>query len=200
MSDQNPPQYPSYPTGGEQPAPAYGSGAPPAYGYPPQQPYYAGQPGPTVPYASWGARFGAYLLDGLIVVAVSIVPFIVGGIILGTTSTASTDANGYAIIDGGNPVGYLLLALGYILIVAFGIWNQVFRQGRKGQTLGKKIVGIQVVRADSGQFMGAGTAFLRWIMMSILGGICFLDYLWPLWDDKKQTWHDKVVGSVVIAK
>ncbi|MBC7592348.1 MAG: hypothetical protein H7288_00110 [Kineosporiaceae bacterium] len=72
MSDPNPPQYPSYPTGGEQP---------PAYGYPPQQPYYAGQPGPTVPYAFWGARLGAYLLDGLIGVAVAIIPFVIGGII-----------------------------------------------------------------------------------------------------------------------
>lgn len=199
MSDQNPPQYPSYPTGGEQP-PAYGSTPPPAYGYPPQQPYYAGQPGPTVPYASWGARLGAYLLDGLIGVAVAIIPFIIGGIIIGTTSTTSTDANGYTTMTGGNPLAFVFLAIGYIFIIAFTIWNYVFRQGRKGQSLGKKIVGIQVVRVENGQFLGAGTAFLRLIMSSILGGICFLNYLWPLWDDKKQAWHDKVVGSVVIRR
>lgn len=191
MSDPNPPQYPSYPTGGEQP---------PAYGYPPQQPYYAGQPGPTVPYASWGARLGAYLLDGLIGVAVAIIPFIIGGIIIGSTATSTPNVSGYDTVDGGDPLGYVFLGIGYLMIVAFGVWNQVFLQGRKGQTLGKKIVGIQVVRAENGQFLGAGTAFLRLIMMVILGGACILNYLWPLWDGKKQTWHDKVVGSVVLAK
>jgi uncharacterized RDD family membrane protein YckC len=30
------------------------------------------------------------------------------------------------------------------------------------------------------------------------GNFCFLGYLWMLWDDKNQTWHDKVVNSVVI--
>ena len=43
-------------------------------------------------------------------------------------------------------------------------------------------------------------AFVRWLVSSIIGGICFIDYLWPLVDDKKQTWHDKIVGSVVTTK
>lgn len=194
MSDQNPPQYPSYPTGGEQP---------PAYGYPPQQPYDAGQRGPTAPYASWGARLGAYLLDGLIGVAVAIVPFTIGIIIIVTTSTTSTDVNGYTTTTGVDPLGFLFLAIAYVMLIAFAIWNYVFRQGRTGQTLGKKIVGIQVVRDENGRFLGAGTAFLRLIMSSILGGVCCLgwfNFLWPLWDDKRQTWHDKIVGSVVILK
>lgn len=199
MSDQNPPQYPSYPTGGEQP-PAYGSTPPPAYGYPPQQPYYAGQPGPTVPYASWGARLGAYLLDGLIGVAVAIIPLVVGGIIIGTTATSTPNVSGYDTVDGGNPLGYVFLAIGYVALFVFQIWNNGVRQGKTGQSLGKKIVGIRVVRVENGQFLGAGAGFLRWLMASILGGICFLNYLWPLWDDKKQAWHDKVVGSVVIRK
>ena len=195
MSDQNPPQYPSYPTGDEQPATP-----PPAYGTPPPQPYGAGPTGLSVPYASWWSRVGASLLDALITLAVAIVPFIVGGIVLGTTSTTSTDANGYTTMTGGNPIGVVLLVVGYIAIIAFQIWNSGVRQGKTGQSLGKKIVGIQVVRVENGQFLGAGAGFLRWLMMSILGGICFLDYLWPLWDEKKQTWHDKVVGSVVIGK
>ncbi|MDQ3156744.1 MAG: hypothetical protein M3Q98_08470 [Actinomycetota bacterium] len=32
------------------------------------------------------------------------------------------------------------------------------------------------------------------------GSVQLLDVLWPLWDDRKQCRHDKVVGSVVIAK
>jgi len=32
----------------------------------------------------------------------------------------------------------------------------------------------------------------------ISGQIFYLGYLWMLWDDKQQTWHDKVVGSIVV--
>lgn len=143
---------------------------------------------------------GAYLLDGLIGVAVAIIPFIIGGIIIGTTATSTPNVSGYDTVDGGNPLGYVFLAIGYVALFVFQIWNNGVRQGKTGQSLGKKIVGIQVVRVENGQFLGAGAGFLRWLMASILGGICFLNYLWPLWDDKKQAWHDKVVGSVVIRK
>lgn len=43
-------------------------------------------------------------------------------------------------------------------------------------------------------------AFLRAILSSILGQACFLNYLWPLWDKKHQTWHDMIVSSVVVKK
>ncbi len=206
MSDQNPPQYPSYPGPGEPTPP----GQPPAYGTPPPAygatpPAYGSAPAPgynpvPIPFAGWWSRVGAYLLDSVFGFAIAIVPFIIGAVILGSTSTTTTDADGYTSVDAGNPLGYVFLVLGYLAIFGFQIWNAVFRQGRTGQTLGKKIVGIQVVRADSGAVLGAGTAFLRWLMFVIVGGICFLDYLWPLWDDKNQSWHDKIAGSVVLQK
>ena len=205
MSDQNPPQYPSYPGPGEQAPPNYGQ--PPAYGTPPPTygsvpPAYgaAPVPGGSVPFASWGARFGAYLLDALIGFGACVIPLVVGAVILATTSSTTTDSDGYTTVSGGNPLGYVFLGLGYLLIFVFQIWNAVFRQGKTGQTLGKKIVGIQVVRADTGAVLGTGGAFLRWLMLVILGGMCFLDFLWPLWDEKKQSWHDKIATSVVLQK
>jgi hypothetical protein len=44
---------------------------------------------------------------------------------------------------------------------------------------------------------------LRWLVDTILGTISILqllNYLWPLWDERNQTWADKVVGSVVLAR
>ena len=38
-------------------------------------------------------------------------------------------------------------------------------------------------------------ASLFWWLLLIPG---LLDVLWPLWDGRRQTWHDKVVGSVVV--
>lgn len=195
MSDQNPPQYPSYPTGGEQPATP-----PPAYGTPPPQPYYAGQPGPTVPYASWWSRVGAAVLDGLIVLAVILIPLVAGLFI--AFKDAETDVDGN-VTGGVAPIGVFLLVLTGLIYFAFDIWNRGVRVGTKGQSLGKGIVGIQTVRADTGAFLGGGSGFLRWLMAAIFGAISciqLIDILWPLWDEKNQTLHDKVVGSVVIRK
>jgi uncharacterized RDD family membrane protein YckC len=210
VSDQ--PQYPSYP-GPEQPAgqqppppPGYQPPPPPGYGqqaYAPVPPGQAGghpgQAGGATPsYAGWWSRVGASIIDALIGLAVLLVPVIVGAII--AFKDAETDPVTDEITGGVNGAGIALMVLGYLLAIAFAIWNAVFRQGRTGQTLGKKVVGIQVLKADTGQVLGAGTGFLRWLMAGILGGLCFLDYLWPLWDSKKQTWHDMIAGSVVVTK
>jgi uncharacterized RDD family membrane protein YckC len=199
-----PPQYPSYP-GDQPPPPGYYPPPPPGYQPPPgygtgyPQPAY-GQAFPGGPaYASWGARVGAYLLDGLFGFLV-VLPFaIAGGIVLGITGESTTDVYGNSTITGESPVGWVLIVLAYVLAFAFSLWNYVFRQGKTGQTLGKKIVGISVVRESTGQATGAGLALGRVVLISVLSVVtCYLNLLWPLWDDKKQALHDKVASTVVI--
>lgn len=41
---------------------------------------------------------------------------------------------------------------------------------------------------------GVGRYFARWLSSIPLG----LGYFWMLWDGRKQTWHDKLVGSLVV--
>ncbi|MGZ5414743.1 MAG: RDD family protein, partial [Aeromicrobium sp.] len=206
--DQTPPQYPSYPGGdgdqppppGNQPPPPGNQPPPPGNQPPPPQAYGAAPVGSTVPYATWWSRVGAYLLDGLIVLGLIIVPLVAGLII--AFKDAETDVDGN-ITGGVEPIGIALLVVAGVIAFAFDIWNRGIRTGTTGQSLGKGIVGIQVVRADSGVFLGAGGGFLRWLMETILGSITcvqLLNVLWPLWDDKHQTWHDKIVGSVVLTK
>ena len=136
---------------GQSPA---GGSHPPPYGQPAQpygQPY--GQPAatygaPAVPYASWGVRLGAYLLDGLLAVAIMIVPLLIGVVALGAGSTTTTDASGQTTtdVDGAAAgIAFALFGLGLLLGVGFQVWNMVFRQGRTTQSLGKKWLGIAVV-------------------------------------------------------
>lgn len=205
-----PPEYPAYP-GPEQPSvpppaggqvpppPGYQPPPPPGYQQPPQQPYGVTPTGsPWGEYAGWWSRVGASILDGLIGMVIGIVPLGVGAIL--AFKDVETDPLTDEITGGVDPLGIVIMGLGVLAIVAFGIWNTVFRQGRKGQTVGKSVLGVQVVKAETGQFLGAGMAFLRWILSSILGQACFLNYLWPLWDKKHQTWHDMIVSSVVVKK
>ena len=78
------------------------------------------------------------------------------------------------------------------------VWNRVIRQGRTGQSFGKKLTGLKVVHSQTGQLIGIGPNLGREILAQIFNQLCILNVLWPLWDDKQQTWHDKVVNDIVI--
>lgn len=78
---------------------------------------------------------------------------------------------------------------------------------RSGQTPGKKLVGIRVVR-DDGQPMSFGFACFRELLVkglliggvgSFLGGIPgIINVLWPLVDDQNRAFHDMIVKSHVV--
>ena len=78
------------------------------------------------------------------------------------------------------------------------IWNRWIRAGRTGQSWGKKVVGIRLVREADGQPIGAGLAFVR-DLAHVVDGFFYLGYLWPLWDPKRQTFADKICSTVVLA-
>ena len=92
-------------------------------------------------------------------------------------------------------LGGLLIAVGFIVVIVI----YIRALGKTGQTWGRKIAGVKVVGEMTGQPIGIGKALGRQLFASFISGqIFYLGYLWMLWDDKKQTWHDKVVGSIVI--
>ena len=74
--------------------------------------------------------------------------------------------------------------------------------GPKGQTVGKMALRIQVRDIDTGGPIGYGRGLGRQLMIYVFALACgiglLLDYLSPLWDKKRQAWHDKVVRSVVV--
>jgi uncharacterized RDD family membrane protein YckC len=70
--------------------------------------------------------------------------------------------------------------------------------GTVGQSPGKQVMKIKIVRDADGQVIGFGTAVLRAIAHFLDALPLFLGFLWPLWDSKNQTFADKIVGSVAI--
>lgn len=91
----------------------------------------------------------------------------------------------------------MLLAIGGLALVALAIW-QLIREGRTGQTVGKQALGIRLVRESDGQPLGVGMAFVRRLAHFLDSLACYLGWLWPAWDAKRQTFADKVCGSIVI--
>lgn len=92
-------------------------------------------------------------------------------------------------------VGGVLVVLAYIGWLGFTIYNRWILQGKTGQSWGKKIMKLKLVSENTGQPIGAGNAFVRDLAHSLEFGI---GYLWPLFDDKKQTFADKLVHTVVV--
>ncbi len=122
------------------------------------------------PYASWLQRVGAYLID---VAPIVILEAIFSRIL----------------------VLYVL-----ILIASIGwtIYNRWYQGGTTGQSLGKKVLKLRLVSEETGQPIGMLMAFVRDICHIIDSIICFIGYLFPLWDAKRQTIADKIVKTVVI--
>lgn len=183
----NGPQYPGqYPPG--QPG-DYSSGQ-----YAPGPPVYA--PGgshlqggygyaPPGQLAGWPIRVGASVIDSL----VHLPPAVIGVIVA-------------VAVNGDNaeltPAAATAMVLGILLSIVVGIWNRIIKQGRSGQSVGKQLTGLKIVSAQTGQTIGVGRTLGREICAYIFNNLCFLNLLWPLWDAKQQTWHDKVVADLVI--
>jgi uncharacterized RDD family membrane protein YckC len=133
--------------------------------------------GASGPRAGFWARFGALVIDSIVIVIIPVIVLAIGG---ATNSGA-------------------LLALGYILAVVGGIAYYVYLEGGpSGQTLGKSAMGIRVIDFNTGGPIGYGRAFLRWIGRIVSSFLCYLGYFWMLWDKEKQCWHDKMANDVVV--
>ena len=126
--------------------------------------------GPSGPRASFGRRFVAYLVDGILLA----IPYIILALIF-------EPALAYAL--------YLALSIGY-----FGY----FEGGPSGQTLGKRALGIRVIDFRAGGPIGFGRGVIRYIGKIIASIPFFLGFFWMLWDREKQCWQDKIATTVVV--
>ncbi|MEV7179089.1 RDD family protein [Kitasatospora sp. NPDC093679] len=196
---QAPPPAPGYGYPQQAPPPAPGYGAPGGYGIPPQPGPYGNAAQVQQFYAGWGSRVAAYIVDYLIVGVPAGIFYGIGAAVGISKAECTTDPTTYTYSCTGGGVsgaGMAIMAIGWLLAIAGGLWL-IHREGTTGQTPGKKMVNIRVLREADGQPLGFGMAFVRKICHAV-DGICCLGYLWPLWDAKKQTFADKIMSSVVV--
>jgi uncharacterized RDD family membrane protein YckC len=219
-----PPPYPSAPgsglpprfpgggdggTGGAYPLPG-GYGAP--GGYPPPGPdydqggYRSGGvpygygPGPTVSpvvYAGYWPRVGGWLIDAVIVWVVSY---------LVSIPLHNVDIARFTITTHTSPgvtrTGHFsaLEAVAEVAIVL--VYGAIFCGSARGQTPGMMAVGVRAVDRDTGGRVGFARALWRGVFEYVLFIVLFVpwvvDMLFPLWDFRHQTLHDKVSRTVVV--
>ena len=126
--------------------------------------------GPSGPRAGFWQRFGAMVVDGLVMIVVYVPLAVAFG------SSAGSDLA-------------LVFSIAYFTLL---------EGGATGQTLGKKALGIRVIDLARGGPIGHGRGFIRWAGRIVSALVIYLGYLWMLWDREKQTWHDKMAGAVVV--
>jgi uncharacterized RDD family membrane protein YckC len=168
-------------------------------------------PQPPFPYASWGRRVLGSLLDFLFFGIPSLVLSVVGLLYLlqGLSWSCEKPVNGYAsstecTLNGGSYVSGVAVACFAVVIVIgilYGIYVVFAIGGKHGATAGMRVLKIKCVREANFGVVGYGLSLGRFVVTAVFGVITIvnlLQYLWPLWDGKRQTLHDKAVGTVVL--
>ena len=145
----------------------------------------------------WWKRFLAFLIDSMILgVAFFIILVVIGAAAQGSkTSTTNNQplTPGQAI--AGFTVLFILASIPSLLY--YGIMNG----SKRGQTLGKMALSIVVrdaYRRAIGFWRGVGRYAITIVFSLVLFIPYLIDNLSPLWDTRRQAWHDKVVHSVVV--
>lgn len=140
----------------------------------------------TVPlqYVGFWARAAAYIIDSIIIMLITM-PLLY--LVLGDFMVDPAEMNQFSL-----PMSYWLISFGLPILYILGFWFT------KKATPGKMIFSSQIVDAKTGgtpskgQYIGR---YLGYILSSL--PLC-LGFLWAAWDKRKQTWHDKLSGTVVV--
>lgn len=148
---------------------------------------------PAAPWetaASWETRVFASWFDLVVVGLPALVPIVFAA------ATAEPRSPGSDATDL-TPAGIVAAWVGIVAYLAIWSWNRYVRQAREGQTVGKRRRGLRVVTL-SGQVPSAGRLIVRDLahVLDILP--LFIGLLWPNWDRRRQTFADKIAGTVVL--
>jgi len=99
----------------------------------------------------------------------------------------------------------LIIAGGLLVLVCLGIWawNLVWLH-HYGQTIGKRILKIKIVRTDGSRISLGRIIGLRWLPVAVMGGIPYLGYIAKLVDSllifrsSHQCLHDQFADTIVV--
>ena len=166
-------------------APQYGppSAAP---GYP-QAARLVGAP------AEWWRRLVAIILDGIILS----VPNAILGAVLGIETTGTDPLTNEATLKLGGLAALLLLSL-----IVSVVYSGLLEGSGHGQSIGKMAMRIQVRDAETLGPVGFGRAatrrFIYQVLFLPLGIPGVINGLSPLWDARRQAWHDKAQKTLVV--
>lgn len=116
-----------------------------------------------------------------------LIDYVVPAIVFGVVGSIISNAVSTTL---GNVIDTVLIAawwayLGYL-------------SGTYGITPGRAIAKTKLISEETGQLIGVGQGILRQLGHVLDSLACYIGWLFPLWDAKRQTFADKIVKTVVI--
>jgi uncharacterized RDD family membrane protein YckC len=203
------PLAPPPPPGYAPPPPGYAppAAAPPGHWEPPTQ----SRPGPAPGYVYVGfwRRFAATLIDWILFffLYLALVAVFLSRIDIGTwrVFVDIDPVSGQPLAPTGEILGATGAVLGALFAIFALLWlahilYHVILWSWRGGTLGQLALGIQVRRESDGRRIGLGTAVLRYVGYFISTWALYIGLIWAAFDRRKQGWHDKIAGTLVIRR
>jgi uncharacterized RDD family membrane protein YckC len=138
----------------------------------------------TERYAGFWRRTLAVFLDTLVILAIGIIE----GLILPAHEDFSYVGAYISFKTTSNFVWGELSGVPYTLI----FWALY------GATPGKMVLGLRIVNARTLGRVGLLRSILRYLAYFVSGVVFMLGFIWAAFDRRKQGWHDKIAGTIVI--
>ena len=144
--------------------------------------------------SGWWRRGGALLLDAIVLIVLSLAILLPAGF-----DAAHYLGSESSFLLAVAPEDLILLGVQAALALVYFPATMLAWEGR---SLGKRVVGIRVVRRD-GRRLGASTIVVREVLvkiliLGILPLLALVDYPWALADRHNRALHDLLVGTQVV--
>lgn len=138
-------------------------------------------------YGGFFRRLAAFWIDGFLLNTIIIFSILAAKQILAALPVANAAPLPPSVVTIVYSCGALLMNMSYF----------TYFHAAGGQTPGKRILGLKVIRI-TGKELTPGIAFIRWLGYLVSRLFLFLGFLWIAVDRRKQGWHDKIAGTLVI--
>jgi uncharacterized RDD family membrane protein YckC len=151
-------------------------------------------------YAGFWKRFAAYLIDSIIMSAVTflvLIPFLAMiGISAGVSSAMENSEAAAGLI--GLIIGAYFFAI-FVMMIAQWLYFALMESSSRQATLGKMALGIIVTDLNGGQ-ISFGKATGRYFGKIVSSLIMCIGYIMAAFTEKKQALHDMMAGTLVVNK
>lgn len=149
-------------------------------------------------FAGFWRRLVAYTIDNVIINIIFFTMFIIAMVAFVFGSISSEGGSWLAdIMEPARMSLALLLTVASYLFLSIAYFT--YFHGMNGRTPGKMLLGLQVISTE-GTRISFGIAFLRAVGYFISAAIFNIGFIWAAFDRRKQSWHDKIAGTVVIIR
>jgi uncharacterized RDD family membrane protein YckC len=137
-------------------------------------------------YAGFISRLLAYGID---IAIITIILVVLGWLIDTVTRIFPT-----VIFNPSGAIGIVVASV--VIVITAGIYF-VFFWTLLGQTPGKMLLGVKIISLD-GSRLTFWQALRRYIGYYLSALALYAGYWWVLIDNRRQGWHDKLAGTLVI--